>query len=73
MQETGSSAVVSGRQNQCCGGVETAAAVTALAAAIAEGKNIAELNLLATAFNMLGDALGVIAAQRALCETQQPG
>ena len=53
--------------------METAAAVTALAAAITEGKNIAELNLLATAFNMLGDALGVIAAQRALCETQQPG
>ena len=73
MQKTSPSAAASGRQNQCCGGVETAAAVTALAAAISEGKSMAELNLLAIAFNMLGDALGVIAAQRALCETQQPG
>ena len=73
MQETSPNSVFPGLKNQCRGGVQTAAAVTALSAAIAEGKSVAELNLLAIAFNMLGDALGVIAAQRAFCETQGPG
>ena len=73
MQETIPETVSNGFQCQCFGGAQTAAAVTALAAAIAEGKTEEELDLLAIIFNMLGDAFGVISAQRALCKTKQPG
>jgi len=51
----------------CCG-EQTAASITAIAAIIAQGKSIDELNFLSIAFAMLGDAIGVIAAQRALCD-----
>lgn len=51
----------------CCG-EQTAASITAIAAAIAQNKSIEELNLLVVVFSMLADVLGVIAAQRELCE-----
>ncbi len=47
------------------------ALVTALAAAIAEGKTIDELALLTAIFSQLGDTLGTIAAQRQICEDLQ--
>lgn len=45
-----------------------AAAVTALAAALAEGRSAEELNLLSAVFTQLGDTLATIAAQAALCQ-----
>lgn len=49
---------------------QTAAVVTALAAALAEGKSAEELGLLAAIFNQLGDTLATIAAQQAFCGPQ---
>jgi Na+/phosphate symporter len=51
----------------CCG-EQAAASITAIAAAIAQNKSAEELALLSVAFCMIGDTIGVIAAQRALCE-----
>lgn len=50
---------------------ETAIAVSALAAALAEGKTLVELGIMATIFTQLGDTLATIAAQQACCEEQQ--
>ena len=57
----------------CCGGEQLAATITALASVIASDKSIQQLDLLAIAFNMLGDAIGVIAAQRSLCQPDSSG
>lgn len=48
--------------------VSLAAAVTALAAALAEGKSDDELSLLAAVFTQLGDTLATIAVQRDICQ-----
>lgn len=44
------------------------AAITATAAALAQGRSAGELSLLAAVFTQLGDTLATIAAQTALCE-----
>lgn len=41
-----------------------------LAVAIAEGRSAEEIAVLGAFFNTLGDALGVIATQKAFCESQ---
>lgn len=47
------------------------AAAVAFANIIAKNFSDEELDLLAVLFNLTGDALGVIAASRALCEKQE--
>ena len=47
--------------------LELTAAITAVANAIACGKNESELALLAGIFVQIGDTLATIAAERALC------
>ena len=51
---------------------ELTAGVTALANALACRLGDAELNLVALVLTQLGDTLGTIAAQRALCQAQHP-
>ncbi len=48
---------------------ELAASITAIAAAIADGKSQDELQLLASVFNQLGDTIDTIAAQQAICQS----
>ena len=43
--------------------------ITALAAAMAEGKSAEEIELLAAIFSQLGDTLDTIAAQKSLCDS----
>lgn len=50
---------------------QLAAAITALAAALAEGKRTEELSLLGAVFSQLGDTLSTMAAQKALCEKRR--
>jgi NifU-like protein involved in Fe-S cluster formation len=49
---------------------ETAIAISALAAAIAEGKTLFELQMLTVIFTQIGDTLATIATQKANCEKQ---
>ena len=44
--------------------------ITALAAAMAEGKSVDEIELLAAIFSQLGDTLDTIAAQKSICSGQ---
>lgn len=48
-----------------------AAAVTAVAAAIAEGRGGDELSLLAAVFTQLGDTLATMAMQKSICEEKR--
>ncbi len=48
-------------------GCATAAAITALACSIAEGRELCEVQMLAVIFNQLGDTLATIATQRECC------
>ena len=48
---------------------ELAASITALAVSIAKGKSEAEISLLGSIFTQLGDTLETIAAQKALCSS----
>lgn len=48
-----------------------AAGVTALAAAMAEGRSGDELSLLAAVFTQLGDTLATIAVQKTLCDSRK--
>ena len=50
---------------------QTIAAITALAAAIAEGRRADEIALIGVAFTQLGDTLATIAAQKAFCESAE--
>lgn len=45
-----------------------AAAITAAAAAMAEGRSGDEISLLAAVFTQLGDTLATIALQKSICE-----
>ena len=47
---------------------ELSGAITAVANAIACGRSVNELALLAAVFVQIGDTLATIAAERALCE-----
>lgn len=51
--------------------ISLAAGITALAAAIAEGRSGEELSLLAAAFTQLGDTLATIAVQKSICEERK--
>lgn len=44
------------------------AGITAIAAAIAEGRDSEEIALIGTALTQLGDTLATIAAQKSFCE-----
>ena len=46
--------------------------VTALAAAISDGKSENEITLLSLIFTQLGDTLATIAFQKSICENKQP-
>lgn len=54
----------------CCG-EDVGAAITAIAAILAQGKTIEELALLSSEFSMLSSAITLIAAQRAFCENNK--
>ena len=47
------------------------AAITAAAAALAEGRSADEITILGTIFTQLGDTLATIAAQKSLCDGQK--
>lgn len=47
------------------------AAITAAAAAMAQGRSADELSLLAAVLTQLGDTLATIAAQKALCQAER--
>lgn len=49
-----------------------AAAITAAAAAMAEGRCSDDISLLAAVFNQLGDTLATIALQKARCKRDPP-
>lgn len=49
---------------------ELIAAITALAAIIADGRSDDEIALIGTIFSQLGDTLATIAAQKAFCESR---
>ena len=49
---------------------ELAASITALAAAIAEGKSAEDISLLGTIFTQLGDTLETISVQKERCSKQ---
>lgn len=44
------------------------AAITAIAAALADGRDSDEIAVLGTVFTQLGDTLSTIAVQKSLCE-----
>lgn len=52
-------------------GCELVMSISALACAIAEGKDPEELALCASMFSQLGDSLATIAAQREILENQK--
>jgi hypothetical protein len=47
------------------------ATITALAAAIAEGRDADEISVIAASLTQLGDTLATIAAQKAFCESSK--
>lgn len=49
---------------------ELVAAITTVACTISKGKTPDELALMAAVFSQLGDTLATIAAQEAVCESQ---
>lgn len=49
---------------------ETAIAVSTIAAALAEGRTLCELEIMAAIFTQLGDTIATIAAQKGCCEAQ---
>ena len=51
-------------------GCETAAAITALACSIAQGRDICEIQMLATIFTQLGDTLTTIATEQ-ICREER--
>jgi hypothetical protein len=55
----------------CVNTNQTIAAITALAAAIAEGRRADEISLIGVAFTQLGDTLATIAAQKAFYESAE--
>ena len=56
-----------------CNGDQLAVSIAALASALSCGKTQDELNLLSISLTMLGDAVGVIAVQRGLCDSASSG
>lgn len=52
----------------CVSGEAISYIATSVANALAAGTSVEQLALLAAVFSTIGDSLGIIAAQRAICE-----